>query len=83
MYFSYYNSNKVSDANVSTTELIQSRRHLASKEQDFNAVEPKKQKLDEEFREKHDKQSSLKGADKLNQSKELNQEKGELQYAQE
>ena len=58
------NSNKDSDANVSTTE-------------------PKQQRLDEEFGEKYDKQSSLKVVDKLNPSKELNKEKGELQHAQE
>ena len=80
----FFNRNEVSDPKVSTTEPVQSRRLLASKEQeDVEAVQPKRQKLDKESREKYDKQSSLKVVGKLNPSKELNQENVEPQYAQE
>lgn len=49
------------------------------KDQDIEAVQPKRQKLDKESREKYDKQSSLEVVGKLNPSKELNQENVELQ----
>ena len=77
------NRNEVSDPKVSTTEPVQSRRLLASEDQDVEAVQPKRQKLDKESREEYDKQSSQKVVSKLNPSRELNQEKVELQYAQE
>ena len=77
------NRNEVSDPKVSTTEPVQSRRLLASKEIHVKAVEPKQQKLDKESSEKNDEQSSVKVVGKLNPSKDLNQEKVELQYVHE
>lgn len=70
------NRSEVSDAKVSKTEPIQSKRLLAG----VKAVEPKQPKLD---KDNHVKQSSLKVVGKLNPPKELNQEKVQLQFAQE